>query len=50
MQTRVIPDTDLGMRIAKLELSQYERREPSHDSADIRPDSVERGPAEIAHA
>lgn len=37
LQMRAIRETDLEMRIARLELSQTESRESSHDSPDIRP-------------
>lgn len=43
MQMRVIPETIWKCASRSWELSQNERAEPSHDSADIRPDSVERG-------
>ena len=49
LQMRAIRETDLEMRIAKLELSQTESREPAHDSPDIHPSSGGKGsePAEI---
>jgi hypothetical protein len=49
MQMRVIPETDLGMRIAKLELSQH--RDESLRTTARHPSRQRRGgPAEIAHA
>jgi hypothetical protein len=36
---RAIRETDLEMRIAKLELSQSESREPSHDGPDSAPNA-----------
>jgi len=49
LQMRAIQATDLEMRIAKLERSQTDSREPAHDDPDISPNGAERGsgPAEI---
>lgn len=49
LQMRAIRETDLETRIAKLELSQTESRESSHDSPDIRLNGGGKGsaPAEI---
>lgn len=49
LQMRAIRETDLETRIAKLELSRTESREPSHDTSDARPNGGGKGsdPAEI---
>ena len=49
LQMRAIRETDVEMRITRLERSQTESGEPAHCSADIPPDGGEKesGPAEI---
>jgi len=49
LQMRAIRETDLEMRIAKLELSQTDSREPAHDGPDspLNGGGKGRGPAEI---
>jgi hypothetical protein len=49
LQMRAIRETDVEMRITKLELLQTESGESAHESSDIRPDGAGKGsgPGEI---